>query len=78
MTGFYSGLEGILFIKKEDFDNIQKISGRLYIVDETNGFSLYLGEKPLFADEYLRGKVMTQAEYDTITPDESITYIIKG
>lgn len=74
MTGFNTGLEGILYISRENFDNTEKISGMLYIVQETNGFSLYLGNMKLLAECFIR---LTQADYAKLeNPDENTLYVI--
>lgn len=52
MPGFNSGMEGILYVAKERFDSTEmvKTPSLLYVVDNGESFSLYLGEKPLKSD----------------------------
>lgn len=50
VTFYETNLDGVLHLTREAFDAADKEEKVLYVVDESNGFSLYLGEKELLAD----------------------------
>lgn len=50
VTFYETNLDGVLHLTREAYDTAEKEEKVLYVVDESNGFSLYLGEKELLAD----------------------------
>jgi len=74
LNGYDTGLNGLLLITKERFEDEEFTpdSGTLYIVRDTNRIFLYLGSRPL--PFFLP---MTQAEYDALeSPDADTLYVI--
>ncbi len=74
MNGYDTGLNGILLVSREQFENSEFVKNirTLYIVNDTDRIFLYLGEKPL--PFFLP---VTQEEYDALeTPDENTLYVI--
>lgn len=52
MAGYNTGLHGIQYMAREQFDSTEmtKVPVTLYVVDNGENFSLYLGELPLLSD----------------------------
>lgn len=73
MAGFNTGLHGLLLLTRAAFDDADFApeADTLYIVRETSGgFSVYLGTHALLL-------VITQADYDALTPkDPATVYIV--
>lgn len=73
MNGYDTGLNGILRISKEDYEEISKDSRTLYCIHDTENFSVALGNLriPFF-------RTLTQEEYDELeTPDANTLYLIR-
>lgn len=75
MNGYYTGLNGMLYISREDFENpqFQKDAKTVYLIHDINQFAIALGNLriPFF-------NILTQAEYDALeSPDENTLYIIR-
>jgi hypothetical protein len=84
MAGFNTQLSGVLYLTRAQYDALAaKTERMLYVVQETSGFSLYLGADALNSSAVTGVGVsticaLTQAQYDALDPpDDDTIYAIR-